>query len=67
MDREQIKRDFRAAISQQVREFGHVGLITDEAPDTGKQYAIWNGYLIPLSEAHAIIQECAEEAEHDHH
>lgn len=62
MDREQIKRDFRASIVQQFREAGHVGLVTDEAPDTGKQYAIWNGYLIPLTEAHAIIQDCADEA-----
>lgn len=61
MDREQIKADFKEAVIKQFKETGHVGLVMDEAPDTGKQYAIWNGYLIPLDEANAIALEACDE------
>lgn len=61
MDREAIKAEFKQAVIEQFREAGHVGLATDEASDTGKQYAIWNDYIIPLDEANAIVLEAADE------
>lgn len=61
MDRETIKADFKEAVIEQFKQAGHVGLVMDEASDTGKQYAIWNGYIIPLDEANAIVLEAADE------
>lgn len=63
MDRDEIKADFKAAAIKQFREAGHVGLVTDEASDTGKQYAIWSDYIIPLAEANALVLEALDEVE----
>lgn len=63
MDRETIKADFKEAVIRQFKEVGHVGLVTDEASDTGKQYAICNDYIIPLDEARAIVLEALDEAQ----
>lgn len=60
MDREEIKADFKAAAIKQFKESGCVGLVVDEASDTGNMYAIFGEYIIPLDEADAIMLEIAD-------
>lgn len=61
MNREELLLEFKQAVINQFREAGNVGLVTADAPDTGKTYVIFSDQLIPFDEADALMLEIADE------